>query len=90
MPLRPIVSFINSPTYKISKEISKRIKMAYEKEELHSIENSKKVIENLKEITITNKTKLMSLDIKDMYTNIPIAKTVETCLLYTSKYQFHG
>jgi Reverse transcriptase (RNA-dependent DNA polymerase) len=77
MPLRPIVSFINSPTYKISKEISKRIKMAYEKEEIHSIENSKKVIERLKEITITNKTKLMSLDIKDMYTNIPIAKTVE-------------
>ena len=45
-PLRPTVSFINSPTYKISKEISKRIKMAYEKEEIHCIENSKKVIED--------------------------------------------
>ena len=75
-PLRPIVSFINSPSYGIAKEISKQLRKLYEMEISHSIKNAKCVIEKLKGIDINNNTKLMSLDVKDMFTNIPINKTI--------------
>lgn len=77
MPLRPIVSFIKSPMYKMSQEISKRIKINYEKEQVYNVENSKEVIEKLRRIKISENTKLMSLDVKDMYTNIPTNDTIK-------------
>ena len=77
MPLRPIVSFISSPMYRMSQEISKIIKTSYEKKQTYNVENSREVIEKLRKIKITENTKLMSLDVKDMYTNIPIIDTMK-------------
>ena len=48
-PVRPIISFIGAPAYKLSKECSKILKVYYDFEKKHSIENNKKLIETLKE-----------------------------------------
>lgn len=75
-PLRPIVSFINSPSYRTAKEVSKLLKKLYEIDIAYNIENSKEVIEKLKTVEIKDETKLISLDVKDMFTNIPADKVI--------------
>ena len=68
-PVRPIVSFINAPAYKLSKEVSRILKDKYEFDVKYNVENNVKLIEMLEGININENMKLVSLDIKDMFTN---------------------
>ena len=45
-------------------------------ENQHNIKNSIELTKQLNKIQLTTISKLISLDIKDMYTNIPTDKTV--------------
>lgn len=76
-PLRPIVSFIGAPCYKISKAISKILKEKYEFKKIYSMKNSTEVIQEIENTKVCNNTRLMSLDVKDMFTNIPIEKVID-------------
>ena len=66
LPIRPIVSFINAPTYKISKEVSRILKEVYNFEVKYSILNNIELINELRNIEINGNMMLWSLDIKDM------------------------
>ena len=77
MTLRTIVLFRNSPSYRASKDVSKLLTQLYEIAISYNIENSKKVIEKLQTIEVTENTKLMSFDVKDVFTNILITETIE-------------
>jgi len=59
-PIRPIVNNTGAPNYKLAKFLSTSLK-AY----IH-----------LKHITIHDKRRLISFDIKDLYVNIPIDETI--------------
>lgn len=76
-PLRPIVSFIGAQCYKISKAISKILKEKYEFKKIYSMKNSTEVIQEIENTKVCNNTRLMSLDVKDMFTNIPIEKVID-------------
>lgn len=78
MPVRPIVSFIGAPSYKLAKECSKVLREWYEWKNKYNIENNKMVVEKLTtEVEIKENLKLMSLDVVDMYTNIPVNKVLQ-------------
>ena len=63
--------FISSSGYTLAKEVSILLKKLYETALSCNTESSTSIIEKLKMIQTNKHTKLMSLDVKDMFTNIP-------------------
>ncbi|XP_044756970.1 uncharacterized protein LOC123315369 [Coccinella septempunctata] len=76
IPLRPIVSFIQSPLYKISKFIANTLSKATNTNKYY-IKNSFHLKKSLKDIKIQNNQRLYSLDVKSLYTNIPIDLAIQ-------------
>ena len=71
IPLRPIVSSIQSPFYKLSKYLSQCLtKITYKNE--YYIKDSFCFKEFITKIKIPKHFKLVSLDVTSLYTNIPI------------------
>jgi hypothetical protein len=69
--VRPIVNWKNSPGYKIATLITRLLKDSTHLSYTYNIQNSEKLINSLKELEIQSDTKVCSLDIKNMYANIP-------------------
>ena len=76
MPIRPVVNNISAPNHKLSKIIAKKLKEIIHLENKFTIKNSYELIEKLKNIKICNSTNLASFDITNLYTNIPIDRTI--------------
>ena len=69
-PLRPIVSFINAPTYKTSKYLANTLKHMTNNK--YNIQNSYDFIDFIKSINIPDNYILISLDVVSLFTNIKI------------------
>ncbi|XP_049832300.1 uncharacterized protein LOC126272991 [Schistocerca gregaria] len=76
-PIRPIVNSRSSPTYKISKKLNEVLSNTFKFEETYSVKNSYELINCLKEIQIPDTARFASLDITNLYTNIPVKETIE-------------
>ena len=76
IPLRPITSGLNSAPHKIAKEITKTLTPLLGTISPAHIKHSGDLLTRLRGINNTRLRKLISLDIKSLYTNIP----VKTCL----------
>lgn len=74
-PIRPIVNYRSAPAYRIKKHLIQILKSHLIIENTYNIKNTKSLIELLKHVKISNNTKLISLDISDMYTNVPVKYT---------------
>ncbi|XP_045482952.1 uncharacterized protein LOC123686796 [Harmonia axyridis] len=71
IPIRPIVSYINTPVYKISKFLSDKLKDLTEFKPTYGIKNSGQLVDSLRNLQIPEGAKLISLDAKNLYTSIP-------------------
>lgn len=83
LPLRPIVSFIGSPTYKVSKYLSNFLKHAFQLDSYHT-KNSFELVAELQGVIIPENYILVSLDVVSLFTNIPTDLTIE---LVTERWQ---
>ena len=70
VPLRPIVSFVNSPTYNISKFLSKIIKPLMTNR--FSVTNSIDFIDRIKDVVIEEDDILVSFDVVSLFTSVPV------------------
>ena len=70
-PIRPIVNWRNAPAYKLSKLCTQTINQLT----TFNIKNTTQLIQALKETPILPTYKSASLDISNMYSNIPITET---------------
>lgn len=84
VPLRPIVSFIQSPLYNLSKYLANVLKNIVGNTE-NSIKNSWEFSEFIKHQNVPKNYKLISLDVVSMYTNIPINLAME--MITTKKWK---
>ena len=84
-PMRPIISSFNSPQYKLAKFIIKEITYLTENE--YVLKNSQQMIDELKNINLTNSSCLVSFDIESLYTNIPVNESINIIadLLYANE-----
>ena len=73
--VRPIVSHINSPTSNISAFLDKLLKPIV-KEIPHILTSSKTLINELRSITLTPGSILVTLDVTSLYPNIPIHESI--------------
>jgi predicted GIY-YIG superfamily endonuclease len=77
VPIRPLVNFQPAPTYNISKLLSKRLSQDLELEYKYTVKNCYDFVEKAKNVSITSNSRLVSFDISNLYTNIPVNETVE-------------
>ena len=70
VPLRPIVSFVNAPTYNISKFLFKTIKLRMTNR--FSVKNSIDFIDRIKDVVMEEDDILVSFDVVILFTSVPI------------------
>jgi hypothetical protein len=74
-PIRPIVNWRNAPAYKLAKLFNNKLNELSPLPFVFNIKDTTHLTKRLKEITLNKNSRLASLDIKNMYTNIPIRET---------------
>ena len=69
--MRPIVSFCGSPTYQLSKYLTNVLKPLTD-ESRHKLQSTENFIDAIKTIQIPDDHKLVSFDVKLLFTTIPL------------------
>lgn len=77
MPIRPLVNFTSAPSYKVAKALDKILRNNIKLNNNHSLKNSLELIDFTKNIKLENRHTMASLDIVNLYTNIPVLRTLE-------------
>ncbi|KAL0269178.1 UNVERIFIED_CONTAM: hypothetical protein PYX00_006990 [Menopon gallinae] len=75
VPLRPIVSAINSPTHNLAKFLAKKL-TPLTGQTKHHIKNSQHFVQAISEINLTDNDLLVSFDVESLFTNVPIYDTL--------------
>ena len=75
-PIRPIVNYTPAPAYRTKKFLNKQLNESLIIENKYNIKNTGQLIQELQKIKINPNIKIISLDIENMYTNIPIQETL--------------
>ena len=78
MPLRPIVSFINLPTYNLSKFLSRILSSLLVNH--YSVRNSKEFVDYVQNFTISESEILVSFDVLSLFTSVPMDKALNLVL----------
>ena len=76
-PIRPIVSFIDSPTYHMAKFLSKLLTPTTDKAD-QKLKNSQDVIQNLTNLIVPDGYSIVSFDVKSLFTSIPQDLAIES------------
>ena len=74
VPIRPVVSFVQSPSYKLAKFTKKIFCNVSKFIPKFGLKNSLQLIDKIKEIPVPHKAKLVSFDVKSLFTSIPRKK----------------
>ena len=78
LPIRPIVSNIRTVTYNLSKYLAKLLLPLSQSE--YTIKNTKQFIEQIRMKQVPDGYKMVSFDVKSLFTNGPLEKTIEITL----------
>jgi len=70
-PIRPVVKFRNAPSYKLARMLTDILKTHIPMPNVYNVQNSTQLMNDISQIPFVPELKLASLDISNMYTNIP-------------------
>jgi hypothetical protein len=76
IPIRPVVNNRTAPAYKAAKKLNTILSKHLHLENRHNVSNWNTLAKDLIQLQINNKHRLLTLDIKDLYVNIPIKETI--------------
>jgi len=71
-PIRPVINNTQAPAYKIPKYINKKMHHLLRLRNNYNTKNSYEIAEELNKIKINKNSRIITLDIKDLYVNLPI------------------
>jgi len=71
-PIRPVINNTQAPSYKIAKYINKKPHHLLNLPNTYNTKNSQEIAEELKNVKINENTKIITLDIKDLYVKLPL------------------
>jgi hypothetical protein len=84
-PIRPVINNIHALSYKTAKRRDK-ILQHLNLDNHYTRVNSSTLAQDLTRLNINNKHRLITLDIKDLYINIPIAETIDITTIQLLKH----
>ena len=84
VPMRPIVSCIGSPTYRLAKDLA-RILIPLSGQTTYTVMNSTKFVERLQEARIGPEDLLVSFDVTSLFTQVPIDEALEVVRVRLTK-----
>jgi hypothetical protein len=76
-PMRPVVSYINAPSYSLAKYINTLILQVTGFKPKYGIKNSIEFCNNLRNQTPPDNSILVSFDVKSLFTNIPVNESIQ-------------
>jgi hypothetical protein len=77
IPIRPVVNNIGAPSYKPAKKLNKILNTHLHLNYHYTSTNSTALANELTKLKINSNHRLMTMDIKDLYVNIPIDETIK-------------
>ena len=77
VPIRPVVNSRTAPSYSVAKKLNEILKQRLNMDNSYTIDNSTKLAHDLTKLTISDSHRLIDLDIRDLYVNIPITETID-------------
>jgi len=81
-----VISNIHAPSYKATKRLNKILQQHLNLDNHYTVVNSTTLAQDLTRLNINCKHRLITLDIKDLYVNIPIAETIDTITTQSLKH----
>ena len=75
VPLRPVISMIGTPEYKLAKFLDDLIKPHIP--DTHLLKSTQEFTDRLKETPFNNGNSMVSFDAVSLFTNVPLAETIE-------------
>ncbi|UYV81733.1 hypothetical protein LAZ67_20002153 [Cordylochernes scorpioides] len=85
-PLRPIVSYAGSPLYPLTKFISSIIS-PLQKLLPHTVPNSTVAAKTIRNLSISNNSRMVSFDVESLYTSIPHNEAILALQKFTETHQ---
>ena len=74
--IRPLFNNRSAPSYKMAKKLNDILKQYLNLNNYYTVDKSTNLAHNLTKLTINDNYRLITLDIKDLYVNIPIGETI--------------
>jgi hypothetical protein len=74
-PIRPVVNWRNAPAHNLTRSFSQKIRQLAPLPNTYNIENTRDLIDKLIHTPISPNVRFASLDITNLYTNIPVKET---------------
>ena len=78
LPLRPIISNINTATYELARYLAKVLSPLSQSD--YTVSSSKEFTEIIKLKSIPDNHRLVSFDVKSLFTNVPLDSTIDIIL----------
>jgi len=86
LPIRPVINNIQAPSYKTARYVNKRIQDLLKLLYTYHTQNSQEIAEELLKLQIHENIRIITLDIKDMYVNLPIPGILLTTSFWLNKH----
>ena len=77
-PIRPLVNNTLAPSYKIAEFINRKLNSLLSLPYTYNRKNSQEITDELKRMQIDKQMKIIALDIKDLFVNLPIQGILTT------------
>lgn len=89
IPIRPVVSYIGAPTYELAKYLNNLLRTKSSFKPQYSLKNSLDLIEKVKDINISPFSKLLSLDVDSLFTNVPYEECLSILGIHFERQRLH-
>jgi hypothetical protein len=84
-PIRPVINNTQVPSYKITKYLNKKLHNLICLPYTYNKKNSQEIAEELKRKQINEQMRIITLDIKNLYVNLPIDGVMRTTKFWLNK-----
>ncbi|XP_050513525.1 uncharacterized protein LOC126889333 [Diabrotica virgifera virgifera] len=89
IPIRPVVSFTDSPTHALASHLNKFLKTFYNNKFDYVVSNNLSLTNKITEVNLSNEDLLISLDITNLFTNIPTQEVISIVALDLWNNNYH-
>jgi len=85
-PVRLVVNNVQAPSYKITKYLNKRLNNLINLPNTYTVKNSYEIVQELNNIQVNKHNRMITLDIKDLYVNLPVKNILQVHKFWLNKH----